>query len=146
MYFPHGYHNFVMNNGQMYVCDILLEQHTSSPHLYCKDEVIIKDGDIVVDAGVCEGNFALRYIDLISKLYLVECDPLWEEPLKLTFAPYKEKVVFCNKFLTNFNDDTHITLDQLVTEDVNFLKMDIEGEEPKALEGLKDCYQIKIYV
>lgn len=135
MYFPHSYHNFVMNNGQMYVCDILLEQHTSSPHLYCKDEVIIKDGDVVVDAGVCEGNFSLRYIDLISKLYLVECDPLWEEPLKLTFAPYKEKVVFCNKFLTNFNDDTHITLDQLVTEDVNFLKMDIEGEEPKALEG-----------
>lgn len=136
MYFPRDYSNFVINgNGQMYVRDILLEQHHSSPHLYCKDNVIVKAGDVMVDAGVCEGNFALRYIDLVSKLYLVECDPLWEEPLKLTFAPYKEKVVFCNKFLTNYNDNTHITLDTLVTENVDFLKMDIEGEEPRALEG-----------
>lgn len=135
MFFPHDYRNFVISNGQIYICDILLEQHDSSPHLYCKDNVIVENGDIVVDAGVCEGNFALRYIDNISKLYLVECDPLWEEPLKLTFAPYKEKVVFCNKFLTDYNDDTHITLDTLVSGNVDFIKMDIEGEEPKALRG-----------
>lgn len=128
-------YRFKVNNGKKYVCDLWQEQDLNSPHLYEEDEVIVEEGDIVVDAGVCEGNFSLHNIDKISKLYLIECDMGWVEALKATFEPYKDKVVFCNKFLSDRDTDTTVTLNSLVKEPINFIKMDIEGEEVNALKG-----------
>jgi hypothetical protein len=92
---------------------------------------------IIVDAGVCEGNFALKYIENAKKMYLIECDPRWMRALRLTFAPFKDKVVFCDKFLTKYESKTTTTIDVLVKEKIDFLKMDIEGAEVDALLGAK---------
>lgn len=129
----------ILKNGKRYASDFWYEQDVNSPHLYESGKIVVKDGDILVDAGVCEGNFSLHNIDKVSKVYLIECDTDWMEALKLTFEPYKDKVVFCDKFLSDETTEEKITIDDLVNEDENvgFLKMDIEGEEIKALKGAK---------
>ena len=58
--------------------------------------------------------------------------------LKLTFELYKEKVVFVDKFLGRRDSSTYIALDSLVTEDIDFLKKDIEGAEIDAILGGKN--------
>ncbi len=118
-----------------YVEDVLKEQQADSPHLYLRPNKSIVAGAVVVDAGVCEGNFALRYISDASKMYLIEADPKWIEPLERSFRPFKDKVVLCNKYLSDEDTDDSVTLDGLVSEKIDFLKMDIEGAELAALRG-----------
>lgn len=72
MYFPYDY-KFQEYEGKKVVKDINCEQQLSSPHLYIKDDIKIERGDVIVDAGVQEGNFSLRYIEKVSKAYLFEC-------------------------------------------------------------------------
>ena len=132
-----GY-SFITKNGKKYVKDIWYEQDPNSPHLYEDGEIKVYPDDILVDAGVCEGNFSLHNIDKVKKVYLIECDNEWIEALEYTFAPYKDKVVFCNKFLSDNDSGGSISLDTLLNgEKISFLKMDIEGEEINALRGGK---------
>ena len=141
MYLPHAY-TFVAENGKQYAKGLEFEQQEGSPHTYITDDIYIKEGDVVVDAGVCEGNFAIKYIDKVSKIYLIECDPVWLDPLTLTFRDHLDKVVFCTKFLGNANDEKTITLDKLVGDGrVDFVKMDIEGAETDALKGAEKVFR-----
>lgn len=121
------------DNGKEEVLDLWFEQDDDSPHKYFKNCDV---KGVVVDCGVCEGNFSLYNIDKIDKLFLVECDEDWVEALQATFEPYKDKVVICNKFLSSKCDDEHITLDALL-EGIkpDYIKMDIEGDEIEALHG-----------
>lgn len=137
MYFPKEY-KFKMKMNKEVVEDILYEQGKDSPHQYLAEEFKIPNNSVIVDAGVCEGNFALRYIEQAKKIYLIEADNYWMEALKRTFEPYKDKVVFCNKFLSGRDNSKEITLDTLVEEPIDFLKMDIEGAEVDALLGGKN--------
>ncbi len=135
LYLKRNY-GFTIIKGKQYVKDIWYEQDLNSPHLYEEGEICVNDGDVLIDAGVCEGNFSLHNIDKVSKVYLIECDEDWMEALRHTFEPYKEKVVFCNKFLSDSDSEDMISLDTLLEgEPVQFIKMDIEGEELKALQG-----------
>lgn len=138
MYYPKTYTNpeAVAQNYRF----ISLEQDLESPHRYLDDTVYVKEGDVVIDAGVAEGNFSLDVIDKVSKLYIIECDKHWIEALEQTFKPYSDKVVFVNKFLSNKNDESNVTIDALVTEKINFIKMDIEGAELDALEGAHNTF------
>lgn len=136
MYFPTQY-PFTDRGGKKTVYNLFSEQGEKSPHLYMKNGEDIKEGSIVVDAGACEGNFALKYIDKIKKLYLIECDPDWMNALKKTFSEYRDKVVFCDKYLGRYDSKNTIRLDTLVQEKIDFLKMDIEGAETDALLGAK---------
>ena len=131
-------YSFITKNGKKYVKDIWYEQDPNLPHLYEDGEIKVCPDDILVDAGVCEGNFSLYNIDKVKKVYLIECDNEWIEALEYTFAPYKDKVVFCNKFLSDNDSGNSISLDVLLNcENISFLKMDIEGEEINALRGGK---------
>ncbi|RKM54435.1 hypothetical protein D6853_12980 [Butyrivibrio sp. X503] len=136
MYYPRAFFER-KTSERVFVPDVLYEQYEQSPHLYIKKNHCVKRGDVIVDAGVCEGNFALRYIDEIKKVYLVECSSIWREPLEKTFHPYKDKVVFCWKELSRSSSSKTIALDDLVQEKIDFLKMDIEGAEVDAVLGAK---------
>ena len=118
-----------------YYRSILLEQDISSPHRYLTEDFNINEDDIVVDVGVAEGNFALEVIDKVSKLYLIEADPNWIDAIKETFKNYLDKIVIIQKFASSYNDGNLATLDSLINEPVNFIKMDIEGNEWDALQG-----------
>jgi len=136
MYYPDTY-LFLKADGKEYVGDVLYEQKERSPHQYVRDANEIMQDSVIVDAGVCEGNFALRYIDRAKKIYLIEADGEWMQALQRTFQPYCDKVVFCQKYLTRYDSSHTITLDSLVNEKIDFLKMDIEGAEIDAILGAR---------
>lgn len=117
---------------------ILLEQDVCSPHRYLTDDFDVSEGDVVVDAGAAEGNFALQVIEKASKVYLIEADGNWVEALKETFKEYSDKVVIIQKFLSSYEEGCFATLDTLIHEPVHFVKMDIEGSEWDALEGARN--------
>lgn len=137
LYLKRSYNQYIEKNGKKYVGDFWQEQDKNSPHLYESEEIKVEEGDVLVDAGACEGNFSLHHIDRVSKLYLIEYDKEWVEALQYTFAPYKEKVVICDKFLCERDSDTVVCLDTLVEEKVDYIKMDIEGAETSALKGAR---------
>lgn len=138
IYYPDTHH-FPKCNGVEYIRDIMYEQKENSPHLYLRNENVIQAGDTIIDAGTCEGNFAIRFIDKVKKVYLIESNPLWVECLERTFRPYKNKTVICEKFLTRYDSENNITIDSLVNDEkIDFLKMDIEGAEIDALLGAKN--------
>ncbi len=138
MYYPRSRGFFSDDKGE-YIDDIFVEQGVGSPHLYVREDkgIAPPKGGVIVDAGVCEGNFALRYIEDVSKVYLIESNSEWIEPLERSFRPYRNKVIICNKFLSNTDSSTTVTLDSLVDGCADFLKMDIEGYELDALMGAK---------
>ena len=97
MYYPRGRKFFKSDDGKDYVKNVLREQTPNSPHLYIKGTHKVDEGDVLIDAGVCEGNFALRYVDICSKVYLFEMDKQWFEPLYYSFKDCWDKVEFIPK-------------------------------------------------
>lgn len=118
-----------------YYREISIEQDKNSPHVYLDDEFNIKIGDVVVDIGVAEGNFALSVIERASKVYLIEPDQEWIEALNYTFHEYRDKIIIINKFISDYTYYNVDTLDDLIDEKVDFIKMDIEGAEIEAIKG-----------
>ena len=119
---------------------IFKEQDQDSPHLYLTGDFQIDPDSVVVDAGVAEGNFALSVVETAKRLYLIECEKEWMDALRLTFAPWKEKVVFVEKYMSDVQSDTTTSVDGLLNPEPGesyFIKLDIEGFEKKALSGMK---------
>ena len=146
MYFPrNGGQRVKGADGKIYIVDILREQVPTSPHLYITDEHKINDGDILIDAGVCEGNFSLKYVDVCSKVYLFEMDKNWWEPLYYSFRDCLDKVEFVHKACSDVTSGGGAaSIDDVVHVPKNsniFIKMDIEGAEPAALHGAKNILQ-----
>ena len=138
MYFPK---RFTETQVIWVVRSILKEQDPQSPHLYLTPDFHIEQNSIVVDAGVAEGNFALSVVEKAKLLYLIECDQEWMEALRLTFAPWNEKVIFVEKFMSDIETETTTSIDSLlkpIPDEKFFIKMDIEGYEQKALKGMKN--------
>jgi Dimethyladenosine transferase (rRNA methylation) len=127
---------------QEYYKNLCIEQDEASPHRYLDEKFTVRKGDIVVDAGVAEGNFSLEIVDLVEKIYIIEADFYWMEALRHTFKDYEKKVVFINKFLSNYTYGNYEILDNIVKEPVDFIKMDIEGSEYDALEGAEHVISI----
>lgn len=118
-----------------YYRGVLMEQDRESPHKYTDETFKVECGDVVVDIGVAEGNFSLQVIDRVSRLYIIESDEGWARALRETFRDYKEKVTIIEKFVTSVDGGKYATLDSLIEGPVNFIKMDIEGNEWDALLG-----------
>ena len=107
-----------------------------APHQYQSPRVKVADGDVVFDIGAAEGLFALEQIEKASHVVIVESDPDWIKPLRLTFAPYGDKVTIVRKFVSATDTDTTISLEKLLSNveyDSAFVKMDIEGYELQSL-------------
>ena len=122
-----------------------IEQNPKSPHCYLMDDFNVKDDDIVVDCGAAEGNFGLDVINRVRKLYLFEPEEQWIKPLHATFAPWKNKVVIVQKYLSDATDEINITLDDYFSdkEHPTFLKLDVEGFEERLLLGAKGLLSSK---
>jgi hypothetical protein len=113
-----------------------IEQDVNSPHRYLSPDFPVRDGAVIVDAGAGEGNFSLSVIEKARKLYLFEADKEWIEALNATFQPWKNKVVIVNKYVSNIDTDTHVSLDSFFKgEKIDLLKADVEGCELQLLQG-----------
>ena len=121
---------------EYYRC-LLIEQDRESPHRYTEPDFNVEDGDVVLDIGAAEGIFSLEIIDKVSKIYIIEADNGWGEALRETFKNYQKKVSIIQKFIASTDEGEQSTLDSLIKESVNFIKMDIEGNEWDALLGAK---------
>lgn len=124
-------------DGKPYVKNVLKEQLPTSPHLYTTAKHKVQEGDIVIDAGVCEGNFALKYVDIAKKIYLFENNPAWIEALSYTFKDM-DNVEIIGKGVSSETNDDFVKIDDVVDispQNSYFLKMDIEGYEIAALKG-----------
>jgi hypothetical protein len=120
--------------------DLSREQDSRSPHCYLSEDFYIGSGDVIADIGTAEGNFSLSVIEKVKKIYLVEYDKEWIRTLETTFAPWKDKVEIIGKYVADFDDDRHITLDLLLStrKDITFLKIDVDGNEKKVLDGASE--------
>ena len=138
MYFPQ---KFTEPSVIWAVRNIYTEQDTESPHRYLTDGFQVDINSVIIDAGVAEGNFALSVVEKAKRLYLIECEAEWVEALRLTFAPWKEKVIFVEKYLSDSEGELTVSIDSLlkpVDNEKYFIKMDIGGFEQKALAGIKN--------
>lgn len=121
---------------------LIAEQDRRSPHQYVKDMSRLQ-GKILFDIGAAEAMFSLDVIELVTKVYLFECEQEWVEALEATFAPWKDKVEIVCKYVSDTNDENNITVDRFLEgkEKENlFLKMDIEGYEQAALRGTTNTF------
>ncbi len=121
--------------AQKYIQGLMIEQDKDSPHKYVDSDFKF-DGGCLLDAGTAEGNFALEVIERADKVIMIEADPSWNEALMKTFSPWKDKVRIVNKYLSDTDSSDSITINSLAKEEkIDFIKMDIEGAEPKAIMG-----------
>lgn len=119
--------------------ELTKEQDPQSPHRYLNDNFKIDEGEVLVDIGVAEGNFALGAVEKASRLILFETDVEWIEALNATFEPWKDKVLIVNKFVSDITDPTNTTLDDFIgpNEKITFLKIDVDGAESRLMNGCK---------
>lgn len=123
------------------VNELANEQYEHSPHRYLTERFHVEDDDIVFDIGCAEGNFSLEIIDRVKHIYLFECDAEWIEALKLTFADYRSKVTIVPKLVSNKDDRINVSIDTFLKEqgldNINLIKMDVEGYERDVLMGAR---------
>lgn len=123
------------------------EQQKGSPHRYLTEKFNVEAGDVIFDIGSAEGNFALDAAERAKAIYLFEAEPDWGEALALTFEPYKEKTVIIPKYVSDKDDEMSVRLDSFCRENhieqIDFIKMDVEGYEGQVLSGASDMLQEK---
>lgn len=133
MFFPRGWDEKRIAG---YYRSVVMEQDVRSPHCYANENCGVKKGDIIVDAGAAEGIFALDHIEEASRIYLIEADRGWIEALERTFCDDRDKVQIIYGFLDSYHNGEHVSVDGLFgREEINYIKMDIEGAEKSALAG-----------
>lgn len=140
LYYPRSYTGFLYDQEGAYVLGYREEEQAqNSPHRYLTGEINLASGDVVVDAGAMEGDFALESIDDIGKLYIFECDTEWVKALEMTYRDYMDKVVIIPKMLGDRVDENVTTLEEVIPDGkIDFIKMDIEGAEVGALQAAEE--------
>lgn len=121
------------------------EQDLKSPHRYLSSWFYPDENDVVADIGAAEGNFSLSIIDKVKKIYLFEYDSEWTEALEATFAGNRDKIEIIPKYVADFDDEKHISLDSFfkTRSDITFLKIDVDGFEKKVLDGCRSLLNSK---
>ena len=131
--------------ARVYYETLLLEQDEQSPHCYFTEELKkwLKQtpGGTVLDLGAAEGLISLECVENSDRVILFEGDEKWFMPLETTFEPYRNKVNIVRKFVSDSTDEEYISIDDYfgdnIPEDIKLIKIDIEGYEQRALDGMK---------
>ena len=122
--------------ARAYFNAVLMEQDSRCPHCYWNHDNMQALSGVGIDVGAAEGIFALKIIEQVEHIYLAEVAAEWIEALRYTFEPYQDKVTIVQKFISDEDDEESIRLDTLFeNRDIDFIKMDIEGMEYRALQG-----------
>ncbi|MBQ9610733.1 MAG: FkbM family methyltransferase [Lachnospiraceae bacterium] len=140
MYMKRSYKSLF--RAKRYYNNILIEQDYRSPHCYITESFKPEEGDVILDIGGAEGFFPIKHIDKVKAVYIFECNDEWIEALNYTYKDYKDKVHIIDKFVSDFSDGHHISLDDFVKEyglehENLYIKMDAEGSEPAIIRGAK---------
>ena len=145
LYFPHSYSiDTCLRMYESYISEECLlggKYREKQPHQYLTDTFMVEEGDVLVDVGCAEALLSLDNIEKVSKVYLFEFDPMWIPALNATFKDYMHKVVIINKYVSDKDTDTTITLKTALRNEHGkklFIKMDIEGAEVEVLNGSRD--------
>ena len=135
LYFPQCWDEKRIHRGY---AALLREQEARSPHRYLTPQFDVTPQTALFDIGAAEGILSLSVIERVASVHLFEAEERWIEPLKLTFAPWKEKVRIVRKYVSDVDDKQNITLDTcaegLDAGDI-LLKIDVEGHESHVLAG-----------
>lgn len=137
LYFPIKWNDKKIRS---YYQTLMNEQDQDSPHCYFSEMFNPLEKEIFVDVGCAEAFTALSVACRVKKVILFECDPLWKEPLKLSFSKYKDKTIIIEKYVGDKSEGNVVSLDDALKDyydDPMLVKMDIEGNEQSALKGAK---------
>jgi hypothetical protein len=123
--------------------DLMREQDINSPHRYLTADFTVGEKDIIADIGAAEGNFSLLVVERAKKIFIFEYDKEWDEALRATFAPWKDKVKIINKRVADFDDHKHLKFDTFfaANSEINFLKIDVDGAEQQVLNSCKSILE-----
>ena len=145
LYFPYSYSvDKCVKMYESYIGEECLlggKFREKQPHQYLTETFTIEEGDVLVDVGCAEALLSLDNIEKVSKVYLFEFEPMWIPALNATFKDYMDKVVIINKYVSDKDTDTTITLKTALRNEHGkqlFIKMDIEGAEVDVLKGSRD--------
>ena len=145
LYFPHSYSiDKCVKMYEGYISEECLlggNFREKQPHQYLTESFTVEEGDVLVDVGCAEALLSLDCIDKVSKVYLFEVESMWIPALKATFKDYMHKVTIINKYVSDHDTDTTITLKTALRNEQEkplFIKMDIEGAEVDVLNGSRD--------
>lgn len=128
--------------AELYLQFVCMEQDSRSPHCYFSEYFNISDGDVGIDVGAAEGIFAIRVIDKVEHIYLIEADTDWCDALEATFFNEKDKVTIIQGYVSDTDKNGSISIDAFFQDRmINFIKMDIEGAERKALQGARQLIE-----
>jgi len=110
---------------------------------YLMNEVNINIDDVVFDIGAAPGDFsALSVTKGASKVYAFEPEKIQTNVLEKINKLNGNKIDIIEKYVDEKSSGQTTTIDDFVKEnninEVNFIKMDIEGAEPNALRGAKN--------
>lgn len=128
---------------------------------YFEDFLDLQDGEVFVDAGGFDGQTSIQFIKHSSKYKSIYIFEPSEKNLKMAKENLKEfqnvnfiaQGLSCKKDILKFDTESGSassisekgtvtievdTLDSLVKEKVSFIKMDIEGGETMAIDGMRN--------
>jgi hypothetical protein len=119
---------------------ILMEQCECSSHSYALCRSQGRQGRVLFDIGAAEGVWAFDNADLAKQIVLCEPNQEWHAPLARTFAQLEVPWILVDRFVTDADGQGRARLDTIAEpwRDEPFaIKMDIEGEETRALQGAR---------
>jgi FkbM family methyltransferase len=134
--------------------------YSSETQYFCESIVSVTEDDVLVDCGGFVGDTAMQFFSEhpgMGKMYwLIEPDKRNIEKAKKNLSKYTQKVQFIEKGVSESNAEAFFNngnreasciaangsnsiltgrIDDIIDEQVSFIKMDVEGHEIPALSG-----------
>jgi hypothetical protein len=138
LFFPRSWSNTKVRE---YYRSLLREQSDRSPHQYRFSRDLRTGTMVLCDIGAAEGIWAFDNAHLASHIILCEPNQDWGQPLAETFCQFEVPWTIASTFASNVDAPGMVRIDTMTArwkKNVLAIKMDIEGEEVRALGGARD--------